>query len=89
MQPGHMDRFGVEVDTEEAVDEILDERRRRFQQRDARVTIVDKEIVRTRSADGAFEYETINCYVGYLLPTVVEVQHFRSRSDVDPSPRRS
>jgi hypothetical protein len=42
-----------------------------------RVDIIDKQLVRTPSADRAVEYETINCYVGYILPMMVEVQHFR------------
>jgi hypothetical protein len=76
MRAGNMDHFGVEVRSEEAVDEIL-AAARQFQQKDSRVEIVDKQIVRTRSADSAFDYETINCYVGYILPLMVEVQHFR------------
>ena len=76
MRAGNMDHFGVEVSSEEAVDEILTAACQ-FQQKDSRVEIVDKEVVRTPSADGAFDYETINCYVRYILPLMVEVQHFR------------
>jgi hypothetical protein len=76
MQPGHMDHFGVEVSSEEAVDEILTAARR-IQQKDSRVEIVDKQVVRTPSPESAFDYETINCYVRYILPLMVEVQHFR------------
>ncbi|MDP9334490.1 MAG: VOC family protein [Actinomycetota bacterium] len=75
-RPGHMDHFGVEVSSEEAVDEILTAARQ-FQQKDSRVEIVDKQVVRTPSAESAFDYETINCYVRYILPLMVEVQHFR------------
>jgi hypothetical protein len=75
-QPGHMDHFGVEVSSEEAVDEILTAARQ-FQHTDSRVEIVDKQVVRTPSAQGAFDYETINCYIRYILPLMVEVQHFR------------
>jgi predicted enzyme related to lactoylglutathione lyase len=76
MQPGHMDHFGVEVSSEEAVDEILTAARQ-FQQKDSRVEIVDKQVVRTQSPESAFNYETINCYIRYILPLMVEVQHFR------------
>ncbi len=76
MRAGGMDHFGIEVDSEEALDAILASARR-LQMHDPRVEIVDKEIVRTPSADGAFEYETLNCYVRYILPLSVEVQHFR------------
>jgi predicted enzyme related to lactoylglutathione lyase len=76
MQPGDMDHFGVEVSSEGAVDEILTAARQ-FQQKDSRVEIVDKQVVRTPSVESAFDYETINCYVRYLLPLMVEVQHFR------------
>jgi hypothetical protein len=76
MQPSHMDHFGVEVSSEEAVDEILTAARL-FQEQDSRVEIVDKQHVRTPSAESAFDYETINCYIRYLLPLMVEVQHFR------------
>lgn len=76
MQPGHMDHFGVEVSSEEAVDEILTAARQ-FQRKDSRVEIVDKQVVSTPSAESAFNYETINCYVRYILPLMVEVQHFR------------
>ena len=76
MRPGPMDHFGVEVSSEEAVDEIL-AAAREIQQRDSRVEIIDKQVVRTPSAESAFDYETINCYVRFILPLMVEVQHFR------------
>jgi hypothetical protein len=76
MQPGHLDHFGVEVSSEDAVDEILTAARQ-FQQKDSRVEIVDKQVARTSSAESGFDYETINCYVRYILPLMVEVQHFR------------
>ena len=71
-----MDHFGVEVSSEEAVDEILTAARQ-FQHKDSRVEIVDKEVVRTPSAESTLDYETINCYVRNILPLMVEVQHFR------------
>jgi hypothetical protein len=76
MRAGDMDHFGIEVESEEALDAILTSARR-FQQHDSRVEIVDKQVVRTPSADDAFAYETLNCYVRYILPLSVEVQHFR------------
>jgi hypothetical protein len=76
MRAGHMDHFGIEVSSQEAVDEIL-AAARQFQLKDSRVEIVDKQVVRTPSAESAFDYETINCYVRYILPLMVEIQHFR------------
>ena len=82
MRPGHMDHFGVEVDSEEAVDEIL-AAARQFQQQDSRVEIVDKQTVRTSSAESAFDYHTINCDIRFILPLMVEVQHFGQSKFLD------
>jgi hypothetical protein len=60
MRPGRMDHFGVGVDSEEAVDEIL-AAARQFQQRDSRVEIVDKQIVWTPSAQSAFDSDCRKC----------------------------
>jgi len=76
MHSGHRDHFGVEVGSEEALDDILASARR-YQQKDSRVEIVDKQLVRTPSTDRAIDYETINCYIGFILPMKIEVQHFR------------
>jgi hypothetical protein len=73
---GPMDHFGVEVSSKDALDEILTSARE-YRQRDRRVEIVDKQLVTTPSADGTIAYETINCYIRFLLPLWVEVQHFR------------
>jgi hypothetical protein len=76
MRPGHMDHFGVEVGSEEAVDEIIAVARR-YQQTDSRVEIVEKRVVHTPSAETTVDYETINCYLRFILPLMIEVQSFR------------
>jgi hypothetical protein len=71
-----MDHFGIEVPSEDALDDIL-AAAHRYREQDERVKIVEKQLVRTMSPDGTGAFETINCYIGYLLPMMVEVQHFR------------
>ena len=73
---GYMDHFGIDVPSEAALDDIL-AAAYRYREKDERVDIVEKQLVRTTSPDGTSVFETINCYIGYLLPMMVEVQHFR------------
>jgi hypothetical protein len=64
-----LDHFGMGVATMEELDTFLD-RARRYKERDDRVRIIDKK---------AEEYPGITLtsfYVGFLLPMMVEVQHF-------------
>ncbi len=75
MRAPRMDHYGVEVGSENELDEIL-ERARRYQHKDARVEIIDKHVARYTTS-GDFDYDVINCYIGYVLPLMVEVQHFR------------
>ena len=65
-----MDHFGIGVDTEEELDTFL-ERARAYQAHDPRVDIIDKKTeTYTTLAISSF-------YVGFLLPLMVEVQHWR------------
>jgi predicted enzyme related to lactoylglutathione lyase len=82
MRAHRMDHFGVQVDTEEDLDGILD-RARRYAEKDPRVEVSDKEVTRyVPSADASqqmrgIDVDVINCYIRFLLPMMVEVQHFR------------
>jgi hypothetical protein len=65
-----LDHFGMSVDTMEELDDML-ERARAFQSRDDRVDIVDKHAT---DHDGFLVLTSF--YVRYLLPMMVEVQHY-------------
>ncbi|HUF83845.1 MAG TPA: hypothetical protein VMQ81_04545 [Acidimicrobiia bacterium] len=65
-----LDHFGMSVDTMEELDDML-ERARAFQSRDDRVDIVDKSAT---DHDGFLVLTSF--YVGYLLPMMIEVQHY-------------
>ena len=65
-----LDPFGMSVDTMEELDDML-ERARAFQSRDDRVDIVDKHAT---DHDGFLVLTSF--YVRYLLPMMVEVQHY-------------
>jgi hypothetical protein len=65
-----MDHFGMQVDTLEELDEMLD-RARAYKEKDDRVDIIDK------SAENHGPLTITSFYVGYLLPMMVEVQHFQ------------
>ena len=64
-----LDHFGMGVATMEELDTFL-ERARRYQEKDARVDIIDKQV------DEHPGITLTNFYVGFLLPLMVEVQHF-------------
>jgi len=77
-----MDHFGVEVAEERELDEIL-RRATAFREKDDRVRIVDKEVT-PYTGDPSLRpdvlgapVELVSCYLGYLLPMMVEVQHYR------------
>ena len=80
MRAPRMDHFGVEVATEEELDELL-ERARRYREKDDRVDIVEKEVTTYPSTDGSVSIDLLNFYVGFVLPLMVEVQHFRVRNN--------
>lgn len=65
-----MDHFGMQVDTIEELDEML-ERARAYREKDDRVDVIDK------SAENHGPLTITSFYVGYLLPMMVEVQHFQ------------
>jgi hypothetical protein len=65
-----LDHFGMSVDTMEELDDML-ERARAFQSRDDRVDIVDKHAT---DHDGFLVLTSF--YVRYLLPMMIEVQHY-------------
>ncbi len=64
-----LDHYGMSVETEEQLDEMLD-RAKAFQKRDDRVDIVDK------SVDDHGMLAITSFYVGYLLPMMVEIQYW-------------
>jgi hypothetical protein len=76
MTAPRMDHFGIQVDTMEELDRLLG-RCRSYQDKDPRVDIVDK------SADVYPGMTITSFYVRYLLPMMVEVQHF-SANEVEP-----
>ena len=69
MRNPRLDHFGMGVATMEELDTFL-ERARRYKERDDRVDLIDKT---TEQHPGL---KLTNFYVGYLLPMMVEVQHF-------------
>jgi hypothetical protein len=67
-----MAHFGVEVPTLAALDDCL-ARARAYRQRDDRVIVIDKKSEPQTSTIG--RVTLTNCYIGYLLPLLVELQH--------------
>jgi hypothetical protein len=78
MQAPRMDHYGVEVSTEEELDEIL-ERARRYKDKDDRVEIIEKSVTTYPTSNGKGGIDLTNFYVRYLLPLMVEVQNFAVR----------
>ena len=81
MKAPRLDHFGVEVATEAELDEVL-EKARRYQEKDDRVDIIDKKVTSYGVSEEAKEHgvaaiDLVNIYVGYRLPLMVEVQHFK------------
>ena len=72
MRAPRLDHFGMGVGTMEELDDFL-AKARRFQERDARVDLIPKK---TEEHPGL---NLTSFYVGYLLPLMVEVQHFEWR----------
>jgi hypothetical protein len=68
-----LDHFGMGVDTMEELDEFL-RRARAFAARDERVEIIDKQV------EDHGPLLLTSFYVGYLLPMMVEVQHFQLKA---------
>jgi hypothetical protein len=77
--PGSFDHFGLMVETEAELDEIL-ARAKRYRDRDDRVRIVEKKSdVPQKSSIG---YTTLtNCYIGFVLPLqYIHVEPFAERA---------
>jgi len=83
-----MDHFGVEVADEAELDTAL-ERATRFQEKDSRVRIIEKKVTRypvdpsLAPEMAGSTLDLVNCYIGYLLPLMVEIQHFRLSPGAD------
>jgi hypothetical protein len=65
-----LDHFGMQVDTMEDLEDML-ARARAYKEKDDRVDLIDIEAERY----GPLTISSF--YVGYLLPMMVEVQHFK------------
>jgi hypothetical protein len=65
-----LDHFGMGVDTMEELDEFL-RRAKEYKERDGRVDIIDKK------GEDHGPLVLTSFYVGYLLPLMIEVQHFQ------------
>ena len=70
MRSPRMDHFGMGVASEEELDEFY-RRAVAYREKDGRVDIIDKQ---TEQHPGV---SITSFYVGYLLPLMLEVQHFR------------
>jgi hypothetical protein len=67
-----MAHVGVQVDSREELEAILG-RARAYARRDPRVKVTDPVTEPQRSDRG--RVTMTNCYIGYLLPVMVELQH--------------
>lgn len=70
MEAPRLDHFGLGVSTEEELDEFY-RRAVAYREKDSRVDLIDKQ---TEQHPGL---SITSFYVGFLLPMMVEVQHFR------------
>jgi len=78
-----MAHVGLQVDSRAELEAIL-ERARDFASRDARVEIIEAVTAPQRSDRGTVTLT--NCYVRYLLPVMVELQHIEfTPSEPDPT----
>ena len=67
-----MDHFGMMVETEQELDEILARAMARAE-RDDRVRIIAKGTQITHGP--THDYTLTNCYIGYGMPMLIELQH--------------
>jgi hypothetical protein len=65
-----LDHFGLSVGTVEELDGML-ERAKAYQNHDDRVRIIDRKVERYEAGLALTSF-----YVGYLLPMMVEIQHY-------------
>jgi hypothetical protein len=73
-----LDHFGMSVDTEQELDDML-ARARAFKERDDRVDIVDREV----TDHGMLAITSF--YVRYLLPMMVEIQWWDFKKGDEPA----
>ena len=70
-----LDHFGLQVDTTEELQSIVDRAKAR-QARDDRVRIID---IKARTTPGpTHDYVLTSAYIGFLLPLMVELQHLEA-----------
>jgi hypothetical protein len=72
MQAPPLDHFGLQVSTLEEIDTIV-AAARRFQERDDRVRIIERESRTTHGTND--DYILTSAYIGYVLPLMIELQH--------------
>ena len=71
-----LDHFGLEVASVDELVAIVD-RARAYQQKDDRVTIIDRSEMVTHGTTS--DFTLTNAYVGFLIPLVIELQHITER----------
>lgn len=82
MKAPHLDHFGLGVKTVDELDSFY-ERALDYRRRDPRVEVIDRAVE---------EYPGLTLtsfYVGYLLPLMVEIQHFDFAATSSPATRDS
>lgn len=72
MKTPRLDHFGLRVATMQELDDTLERAKKRAAS-DDRVSIIDKKSTTQESSYGPVTLT--NCYVGFLLPLMVELQH--------------
>jgi hypothetical protein len=72
-----LDHFGLQVASLEELHEILD-RARVYRDKDPRVKVIEPEERITHGTQQ--DYVFTSAYVGYLMPLLVELQHFVPRT---------
>ena len=70
-----LDHFGLQVDTKEELEAIV-ERARKRQARDDRVRIID--VVSRTTPGSTSDFVLTSAYIGFLLPLMVELQHIEA-----------
>lgn len=68
-----LDHYGVQVSSEEELDDIL-ARAKAWADKDDRVVIIGKK-AQVQPPSRLGQFVLTNCYIGFLLPLLVEVQH--------------
>ena len=71
-----LDHFGLEVASLGELRAVL-ERARAYQEKDARVTIIEIDEMVTHGS--ASDFTLTNAYIGFLIPLMIELQHIVER----------